>query len=127
MVRLILLVWWGLAAVSAAVPTEWERDMFCPDTHCLKPHPRPAGFSGSLGFFYDCCNPATGQISPLRSWGERVGLEARDRLLADGYRQVTKEASLCREGQCAVGGNHSTRMHGLYISTASVAASQMSI
>ena len=87
------------SSTLTALPPGYEDEILCHSTACLRPVPRPYGWSGARTNFLECCEPATGDVSRPRSWGWRLDIGYRAELLKQGWasaRQCTAyEAERC--------------------------------
>lgn len=99
---LIVLLPVFTSSTLTALPPGYEDHILChPASACLRPLPRPNGWSGARTDLLECCEPVTGEVSRPRSWGWKLDIGYRAELLRQGWgyaRQCTvHEAGQCRQ------------------------------
>ena len=78
---------------NAVLPPGYEEELYCEADACLKPRPQPHGYTGPRAAFFECCDESMGTRSPPRAWGEKVGQEVKEQLIADNWHQRECDAS----------------------------------
>jgi hypothetical protein len=78
---------------NAVLPPGYEEEMYCKAEACLKPRPQLDGYTGPRTAFFECCDESTGTRSPPRAWGEKVGQEVKQQLIADNWHRRECDAS----------------------------------
>ena len=98
------------STVLAALPPGYDEDILChPASACLRPYPRPRGWSDARTAFVECCEPLTGEVSRPRGWGVKLDAGYLEELLLGGWviarRCSAEEAERCgrRNGRGANG------------------------
>uniref|UniRef100_A0A7S0MH91 Uncharacterized protein n=1 Tax=Cryptomonas curvata TaxID=233186 RepID=A0A7S0MH91_9CRYP len=70
----------------AAMPPGYEDVVLCKAGSCLRRIPREPEWSGGKHAFWQCCDPSTGKLSNLFTWGSEVDEQCvLDRQLSYGW------------------------------------------
>jgi hypothetical protein len=100
-----------------ALPLGYEDTILClsaSGSACLRPYPRPHGWSGPRTAFVECCEPSTGEVSRPKGWGWRLETSYLEELLRQGWNAAdqctAEESEMCRPNKNK---NSNGQWHGL--------------